>query len=200
MQQYQRMLRTILVPTAWALACGQPARALDLDSVRLEDSARVAGKSLVLNGAGVARRLVFRVYAIGLYLIDRKVTAEEILATDGPRRIAIAILRDISSQDFQNAVADHVSRDSPQHDKAVVHSQMAALLKAIARQPDGLREGDTLTMDWVPDTGTVVQLNGRPLVAPMPGRAFYNALLGIWLGDSPADPALKPKLLGRSLS
>lgn len=200
MKQYRRMARMIIVPAAWALACSQPARALDLESMRLDDSARVAGRSLVLNGAGIARQLVFRVYAIGLYLIDRKVTAEEILATEGPRRIAIAILRDISSDDFQSAVANHVNRDAAQQDRAAVRTQMATLIKAIARQPDGLREGDTLTMDWVPDTGTVVQLNGKPLVAPMPGRAFYNALLGIWLGDSPADPSLKPKLLGRSLS
>lgn len=200
MKPYQRMVRAVLVPAVCALATGQHAQALDLDSVRLEDSARVAGKSLVLNGAGVSRQLVFRIYAIGLYLMDRKVSAEEILSTDGPRRIAIAVLRDISSDDFQNAVADHVNRGTQQHDHATVRSQMAALVKAIARRPDGLREGDTLTMDWVPETGTVVQINGKPLVAPMPGLAFYKALLSIWLGDSPADPSLKPKLLGRSLS
>lgn len=200
MKQYRRMVRTMLVPAACALVSSQPARALDVESVRLDDSARVAGKSLVLNGAGIARQLVFRVYAIGLYLMDRKVSAEEILATDGPRRIAIAILRDISSEDFQKAVAEHASRGLPQHDRAAVRSQMAALIKAIARRPDGLREGDTLTMDWVPETGTVVQLNGKPLVEPMPGRAFYTALLSIWLGDNPTDPSLKPKLLGRSLS
>ena len=196
----QRMVRALLVPAACVLATSQHARALDLESVRLEDSARVAGKSLVLNGAGVSRQLVFRIYAIGLYLMDRKVSAEEILAADGPRRIAIAVLRDISSTDFQNAVADHVNRSTQQHDHAAIRSQMAALVKAIARRSDGLREGDTLTMDWVPETGTVVQINGKPLIAPMPGLAFYNALLGIWLGDSPTDPSLKPKLLGRSLS
>jgi hypothetical protein len=185
MKPYQRMVRAVLVPAVCALATGQHAQALDLDSVRLEDSARVAGKSLVLNGAGVSRQLVFRIYAIGLYLMDRKVSAEEILSTDGPRRIAIAVLRDISSDDFQNAVADHVNRGTQQHDHATVRSQMAALVKA---------------MDWVPETGTVVQINGKPLVAPMPGLAFYKALLSIWLGDSPADPSLKPKLLGRSLS
>lgn len=200
MKPYQRMVRAMLVPAVCVLASGQHAQALDLDSVRLEDSVRVAGKSLVLNGAGVSRQLVFRIYAIGLYLMDRKVSAEEILATEGPRRIAIAVLRDISSDDFQNAVADHVNRGTQQHDHATVRSQMAALVKAIARRPDGLREGDTLTMDWVPETGTVVQINGKPLVAPMPGLAFYQALLSIWLGESPADPSLKPKLLGRSLS
>ncbi|MFO1328451.1 MAG: chalcone isomerase family protein [Rubrivivax sp.] len=30
----------------------------------------------------------------------------------------------------------------------------------------------------------------------MPDAAFYNALLKIWIGDKPADSALKPLLLG----
>lgn len=201
MTRYARMLRTLLLPAACTFAAAEPARALDVErSVRIDDSASVAGRQLMLNGAGVARRLVFRVYAIGLYLIDRKDTAAEVLATDGPRRITIAVLRGISGTEFQRAVADHVHRLALQHDRDVVQAQMVGLVKAISRQPDGLREGDTLTLDWVPGTGTVVQLNGKALVAPMPGQAFYNALLSIWLGDDPAEPSLKPKLLGRRWS
>lgn len=201
MTRYARMFQTLLVPAACAFAPAPPAWALDVErSVRIEDSASVAGRQLMLNGAGVARRLVFRVYAIGLYLIDRKDTAAEVLATEGPRRIAIAVLRDISGTDFQRAVADHVHRLALQHDRDMVREQMVVLVRAISKQPEGLREGDTLTLDWIPGTGTVVQLNGKPLVAPMPGQAFYNALLSIWLGDEPAEPSLKPKLLGRRWS
>jgi hypothetical protein len=195
------MLRALLLPAVCTLAAADTARALDVErSVRIDDSASVAGRQLMLNGAGVARRLVFRVYAIGLYLIDRKDTAAEVLATEGPRRITIAVLRGISGTEFQRAVADHVHRLGLQHEREMVRDQMAVLVSAISRQPDGLREGDTLTLDWVPGTGTVVQLNGKALVAPMPGQAFYNALLSIWLGDDPAEPSLKPKLLGRRWS
>jgi hypothetical protein len=32
----------------------------------------------------------------------------------------------------------------------------------------------------------------------LPDVNFYNALLKIWIGDKPADSALKPLLLGAS--
>ena len=62
----------------------------------------------------------------------------------------------------------------------------------------GLKKGDSMDVDWVPDKGTVIHLNGKALAEPLPDLAFYNALLKIWLGDKPADSALKPALLGAS--
>jgi len=49
----------------------------------------------------------------------------------------------------------------------------------------------------VPDTGTVMYLNGKPIGEPMKDIAFYNAVLKIWLGDKPVDSTLKPQLLGK---
>ena len=51
--------------------------------------------------------------------------------------------------------------------------------------------------DWVPGTGTVLTLNGKPMTEAMPEPLFYNALLRIWLGEKPADDDLKEDLLGQ---
>jgi hypothetical protein len=53
---------------AAALWLGNPAPALAVDvaGVKIEDSAKVAGKDLRLNGAGVRTRAIFKVYAMGL--------------------------------------------------------------------------------------------------------------------------------------
>ena len=59
-----------------------------------------------------------------------------------------------------------------------------------------LKPGDTVTVDWIPPVGTVVQLNGKKISDSLPDVAFYNALLKIWLGDQPADKSLKKALLG----
>jgi hypothetical protein len=53
-----------------------------------------------------------------------------------------------------------------------------------------------LTLDWVPGVGAVVALNRKPLAAPLRSRAVYDALLLVWLGEKPTDPALKASLLG----
>lgn len=184
--------------TTWAALCGSavagPATATDLDGVRLDDSAQVAGRDLKLNGAGLSLRLVFKVYAISLYLVEPRTTAEEVLNSDGPRRLAILMLRDVSGEEFSRALADSAQDPMPARlDRGVLQVGMS-----IAAKARGLRKGDRLTMDWVPGTGAVIELNQKPLIEPIADRNFYNALLGIWLGARPADPALKKRLLGHA--
>jgi hypothetical protein len=189
----------------WALALaigavGVPAHAatIELDGVRLDDSAQVAGKSLTLNGAGISARLVFKVYAISLYLLERRSTVEGVLSNDGPRRVVILMLRDVSGEEFRQAMMDSLPAHGDRLGGApTVAAGMMQLGMSIASRPNGLRKGDTLTLDWIPEVGTVVELNKRPLLEPILDRGVYNALLNIWLGASPADPSLKSKLLGR---
>jgi hypothetical protein len=59
-----------------------------------------------------------------------------------------------------------------------------------------VKKGDIVTLDWIPDTGTVTSLNGKKIGETLPDVAFYNAVLRIWLGDSPAQDNLKNELLG----
>jgi hypothetical protein len=181
----------------WALAAalcnvasnGAVASSL-IDGVRLDESAQVAGKALRLNGAGLSLRMIFKVYVISLYLVEPKNTVEAVLNADGPRRIAILMLRDVSGEDFSRALAE-----SP---AAKVESGLMQVGMTIAAQPRGLQKGDRLTLDWVPGIGTVIELNERPLTQPIADKNFYNALLNVWLGAKPIDSSLKTKLLGAS--
>jgi hypothetical protein len=171
--------------------------AAETDAFMTGQSVQVAGQHLQLNGAGISTRLMFKIYAVSLYLPDQRRTTEAVLQSNGPRRLVIRLMRDISSQDFEAAVLDKLSRDLA-HADAQVMGQMEALSLAIARIPSGLRRGDLLTLDWIPGTGTVVEHNQRRVIQPIQDIAFYNALLNIWLGEQPADPRLKTALLGRA--
>lgn len=185
--------------TALAVACMSPAHARD-GAGGLSDSALVAGRELQLNGAGVGMRVVFKVYAMGLYLAERKRTAAEVMASSNePRRLAMALLRDVPGEDFSKLVMEY-AQEHHQNLGALATTRLLQLSRAIAQDGGGLRKGDLLTMDWVPGTGVVVELNRRPLIEPLGDAAFYNLLLGIWLGEKPADPALKSKLLGQTES
>lgn len=189
-------LKSTLAAVACAVACAPAAATVDMDGVALDDSVLVAGKNLKLNGAGISMRLIFKVYAMGLYLPDQRGTVRDVLSMDGPRRLVIAMLRDVSGDDFNDVLANYASTDGGALQSPVM-GHLLQLGKAISSQPQGLRKGDTLTLDWVPGTGTVVELNKKPLTAPLRDVAFFNALLNIWLGDKPADPGLKTKLLGQ---
>ena len=56
--------------------------------------------------------------------------------------------------------------------------------------------GDTFSIDWVPGTGTLVTVKGKVEADSFKEAEFFNALMSIWLGNSPADWKLKDGLLG----
>ena len=47
-------------------------------------------------------------------------------------------------------------------------------------------------------TGTLITVKGKPQGEPFKEPEFFNALMGIWLGNAPADWKLKDALLGKS--
>ena len=189
--------RTLFVTLGAALAMTLPATAAEVAGVKLEDSIKVAGKDLKLNGAGVRTRAVFKVYAMGLYLGKKETTVDGILASQGPRRFNIVMLREVSGEDFGQAFMTGINANTDKAEKGKLMNHMAKLGEIFVNV-GGLKKGDSMDVDWVPDKGTVIHLNGKALAEPLPDLAFYNALLKIWLGDKPADSALKPALLGAS--
>jgi hypothetical protein len=191
---------TLLKNTLAAASCiaaSLPATAaLQIDGVSLEESVQVAGKNLKLNGAGISMRMIFRVYAMGLYLPIRQDTTQDVLRGDGPRRLLITMLRDVSCSDFNDKLREYALAEGASIPTNILDN-MQRLVQALERQADGLRKGDVLTLDWVPGSGTQVELNNKPLTPPLRDIAFYKALLNIWIGDKPTDATLKMKLLGQ---
>jgi hypothetical protein len=59
-----------------------------------------------------------------------------------------------------------------------------------------LLTGEQFTIDYLPGRGTQISINGQPEGAPIKEPEFFNALMRIWLGKSPADALLKNALLG----
>lgn len=187
-------LRTLLA--AAVLGIGLPAlAAVDVAGVKFDDSISVAGQPLKLNGAGLRTKVFFKVYAAGLYLTDKKTTVAEVLAVPGPRRVAITMLRDVSSEDFGKAFTDGLNANTGKDERTKILPQIMKFGEVFAQTPT-LKKGDQLSLDWTPNEGTQCYLNGKKIGELMPDLAFYNAVLRIWLGDKPADSSLKPALLG----
>jgi hypothetical protein len=61
-----------------------------------------------------------------------------------------------------------------------------------------LMPGESFAVEWVPGTGTVILVNGKPAAEPIREPEFCAALMKIWFGPSPADAQLKEALLGRA--
>jgi hypothetical protein len=191
--------RTILhTLMAVAIAAALPSfafAAVDVAGVKFDDTVTVGGQQLKLNGAGLRTKVIFKVYAAGLYLTDKKSTVPDVLAVPGPRRVAITMLREVSSEEFGKAFTDGLNANTGKDERNKILPQIMKFGEVFAQTPV-LKKGDQLSLDWTPNEGTQCYLNGKKIGELMPDLAFYNAVLRIWLGDKPVDSSLKPALLG----
>ncbi|XYJ10623.1 chalcone isomerase family protein [Telluria sp. B2] len=191
-----KALTTLATGAALALALALPAAAaVDVNGIKFDDTNKVGGKDLKLNGAGMRTKLVIKVYAAGLYLTEKSKNVADILKMDGPRRVTLVMARDISSEDLGKAFMDGINENLDKTEKAKIVGQIGKFGEMFA-SVDQIRKGDVLHMDWIPGTGTVCELNGKRIGEPAADITFYNAVLRIWLGEKPADRSLKPALLG----
>ena len=188
------VMKALVSGALLAGACSQSAVAAEVAGVKYADSVKVAGKELQLNGAGVRIKFIIKVYAAGLYLQEKKSTVEEVFASDGPRRMQLVMMRDVTSDDFGNNFMSGINNNLDSKDKTKIVTQISKFGEMFALL-DALKKGDVLDLDWVPGQGTTCYLNGKRIGDITPDIAFYNAILKIWLGNKPADTSLKPKLL-----
>jgi len=189
-------LSRILVVLAWgACALGAAAQPLEIEGVKLEPTVELGGSTLQLNGAGVRTRAIFKVYVAGLYVPQKATTPAALLAQKGPRRVAITTLRNLDADSFAGGLNDGLRNNHTEAQLAGFKSQLEVLnanLKAVG----DTRKGDVVLLDFTPEAGTRLSVNGQQRGTAIPGEDFYEAVLRIWLGEKPADGDLKKRLLG----
>ena len=188
-------LKQLLAIALLALTCALPSQAVEVGGVKIDDAVTVEGKALKLNGAGIRTKFVFKVYAMGLYLTEHKATPSDIQALAGPKRVKLVMLREVASDELAKTFVAGLDSNSSAAEQAKVRDQTQKFEKMFNVVPV-VKKGDVITLDWLPATGTVSQLNGKPLGQALPDAAFYDAVLRIWLGEKPVDDTLKPALLG----
>ena len=186
--------KALLAGAFLACAFGHGASAAEVAGVKFPDTVKIAGKDLQLNGLGVRTKFIFKVYAAGLYLQDKAATVDQVFKADGPRRVQLVMLRDISSDDLGNAFITGLNNNVDAKDKDKIVTQISKFGEIFALL-DGLKKDDVLDLDWIPGSGTQCYLNNKKIGELMPDITFYNSVLRIWLGEKPVDPSLKPKLL-----
>jgi Chalcone isomerase-like len=185
------------VSVAFALVAAANVQALDVSGIKIDEKAKVAGADLVLNGSGI--RYAFggfvRVYVASLYLPQKRASAQEIAAIKAPRRVQLNLLREVSSDDFAKGFMGGLRSNLVGADK-VKHFDSLQKLGAIFGQIPALKKGDVVLVDSVVGTGTTILVNGKRVGDVFPDETFFDAILAIWIGQSPIDKTLKPVLLG----
>jgi hypothetical protein len=170
----------------------QSIGAREIAGVDVPESAAITNKVLVLNGAGIRKKLFIKVYVAGLYLTVKRTTASEILADPGAKRIVMSFLyKEVSAErlveGWNVGFADNNTTEELKGLQDRI-DQFNALFSTV-------RKGDTIQLDYMPNEGTQVWINDT-MKGTVPGEDFYRALLKIWLGTEPADAGLKDAMLG----
>ena len=169
-----------------------PAFALDVGGVKLDDKVMVGGQELVLNGAGIRTRVVFKVYVASLYLPAKASDPTAVLAK-APRRIQMNLLRTLAPDQLVDALNEGLKENNSDAELAAVKAQTDQLM-TIMRSFGEAKEGNVVTLDFI-DGATVVGFNGTPR-GTISGDAFNKALTKVWLGEKPVQADLKKALLG----
>lgn len=175
-----------------------PAAPVEVAGVKYPAVVEVAGQKLPLNGAGIRYKAIFKVYTAGLYLNAKATTPDAILANTGPKRMHIQMLRDIDGEElgklFTKGMEQNTSRE--EFGRSI---NGVLRMSEIFVQKKKLKSGESFGVDFIPGTGTVIFVNGAVVPGePIKEPEFFNALLKIWIGKSPADNGLKSALLGGS--
>lgn len=188
-------MKRLLALSCLVMGFSQGASAIEVGGMKVDETVRVSNKELKLNGVGIRVKAIFKVYVAALYLPEKKTTVPEVLELAGPRRLTLIMLREISSEDFGQSFMTGLNANSDKAEKSKIINQMVKMGEIFASIPS-LKKGDTITTDWIPGSGMLIQVNGKPVGEILPDINFYNAYLKIWLGEKPADSSLKQNMLG----
>lgn len=172
-------MRKTLLGIACTLLLAVPAGAATLAGVTLPDRAEVGGKTLVLNGLGLRKKLVIKVYVGGLYLASKEKSAAKILGADEPRRLVMHFLYDVSKDKMCEAWSEGLEANT-KNASAEVKKNFSTLCSWM----EEIDEGNQIVLSYVPGKGTDVSVNNK-MKGTLPGKPTADAILATWIGPKP---------------
>lgn len=187
----------ILVLALIAIFSFGNAQAVEVAGVRFDDNVRLADSDVMVNGVGVRKKVFFQVYAMALYLPEKRADAESALSTKGSKRVAITLLRDLTAKQFVDALQEGIADNHTEAEVAALKDRVGQFSEAML-SVDEAKTGSTVLIDWIPGVGTRLTVNGEVKGQAINGDDFFAALLRIWLGNKPVQEDLKQALLGKA--
>lgn len=180
---------TLVLSLAGAAALAAPT------ATKFDPAMEVQGTRLQLNGAGTRYKAVFKVYDMALYTSKKVGTPAELLALAGPKRLQFTALRELPGTDlgrlFLKGMSDNATKEQVQR-----HALSSARLIEVFSGRSKMLPGESFAMEYVPGKGTTFYILGKPQGAPVGDDEFFQMVMKIWVGESPADSQLRDSLLG----
>ncbi|TVZ51505.1 chalcone isomerase family protein [Dokdonia sp. Hel_I_53] len=158
----------------------------------LPNTMKVEGTNLILNGAGMREKIIFDLYAGGLYLTKKNKNATAIINADETMAMKLEIISGmVSSKKMVSAVDDGFDASMNGNTKSL-NSEIEKFKSFFS---DKIVKTNVFDIVYIKGKGTYVYKGGNK-IGMIEGLAFKKALFGIWLGNDPADDDLKEGMLG----
>ena len=184
-------MRRLVLAASLTLAAAT-AGAATVSGVNLEDKATVNNQTLVLNGGGLRKKFVVKVYVGGLYLAAKQSNAATVIATDAPRRMVMHFLYSVSKSQMADAWKEGLEDNTPN-----ASPEVKTAFKTLESWMEDVPKGNRIVLTYVPGIGTSVEVNGKNK-GTLGGKAVSDAILNTWIGPNPAPGAdFKKAVLGQ---
>lgn len=167
---------------------------IQIKEVNLPDILPNGQEKLILNGAGVRKKLFLDLYVAGLYLMERTSSADKILNSDIPVGIRLHIISKlISSKNMEKATREGFEKVLGE-DIVKLQDKIDEFISVFKSEP--IKKNDIFDLIYFPKEGVKCFKNGK-LLKVIPGEEFKKALFGIWLSERCVQEDLRNSLLGK---
>ncbi len=189
----RRTIATALLTCLMALPVYAQEFAVN-SNTKFPTTTTVSEQKLQLNGAGIRYKAIFKVYAAGLYLPKTTKNPEEVLSMPGSKRVTMVFLRELDAKEFGKLMIAGVENNVK--DKKLLVNAMPGLLKLgdIFSRYKKMSPGEEIYFDLNSDKSVSLQVRGKTEAIPG-SSSFYDAILLVWVGQTPVDYRLKEAML-----
>ncbi|RLE28026.1 MAG: hypothetical protein DRJ65_01070 [Acidobacteria bacterium] len=171
----------LAAPVAWAGG---------LAGVQMDEEVMVGSDTVKLNGMGLRKKLWVKVYVGGLYLEHPTTNAENAAHSKQTKKMVMHFLTNKAKKKKMDSAWVEGFEANWGH-----FGDIKARVMTFKDYFGDMKEGDVVEMTLVPGQGTTIVVNGATK-GTIEGDDFAEALVNVWVGNSPPDEGFKKGLLG----
>lgn len=167
-----------------------PAR--EYKGVTMADTIKIAGKTLILNGMALRKKVIIKVYIAGLYLEQKDSDGERVLKSDSIKRMVMHFVRKVGLKKINNAWREGLKANTPN-----ATPELKKQFEELCSYMEDEKKGDKLIFTFIPSKGTEIRINEK-VKGSIVGKEFARALFSCWIGEKPGPGKnFKAGLLGK---
>jgi hypothetical protein len=193
MCERREIMKKLVVIILAVFMMSSAALAMQVGKVTLPDSLMAGEDTLLLNGAGFRVKLFLKMYAGGLYLIQKNHDPKKVIDSDESMALRLHIVSGMITTKKMTDAIDEGFKNSTGENITSFKIEIAKYKSFFAEE---IKKNDIFDIIYVPAEGISVYKN-ESLKGTIQGFDFKKAVFGIWLGEKPADAKLKKGMLGQ---